>query len=68
MTFNQWFEQYERDGGELMLYNTIDLEAAFNAGLTRAAEIAEAYAAKRHSAKYIADALYERRSNNDQTR
>ena len=41
MTFNQWFEQYERDCGELMLYNTIDLEAAFNAGLNRAAEIAE---------------------------
>ena len=32
MTFNDWYEQYERDGGELMLFNTIDLRAAFMAG------------------------------------
>ncbi len=57
MTFNQWFEQYKRDGGELMLYNTIDLESAFNAGLNRATEIAEDYARKRHSAKYISEAI-----------
>jgi hypothetical protein len=29
--FNAWFDKYERDGGELMLYNTIDLEAAWDA-------------------------------------
>lgn len=40
-SFEQWYEEYERDGGELMLYNTIDLEAAFNAGMLRAAEISE---------------------------
>ncbi len=39
--FAEWYETYERDGGELMLYNTIDLEAAFKAGMLRAAEIAE---------------------------
>jgi hypothetical protein len=33
MTFGDWFEDYERDGGELMLYNAIDLEAAFDAGV-----------------------------------
>lgn len=32
MTFDDWYETYERDGGELMLYNTIDLQAAFEAG------------------------------------
>lgn len=30
--FEEWFETFDRDGGELMLYNTIDLEAAFEAG------------------------------------
>lgn len=30
--FDDWYEQYQRDGGELMLFNTIDLEAAFEAG------------------------------------
>ena len=30
--FEEWYETFERDGGELMLYNTIDLEAAFLAG------------------------------------
>ena len=39
-SFDDWFENYERDGGELMLYNTIDLEAAYRAGMLRAAEIA----------------------------
>lgn len=32
MTFEDWYETYERDGGELMLYNTIDLESAYQAG------------------------------------
>ncbi len=41
--FAEWYETYERDGGELMLYNTIDLEAAFKAGMLRAAEIADAH-------------------------
>lgn len=44
--FEEWFETYERDGGELMLYNTIDLEAAFLAGAAamreKCAEVAEA--------------------------
>ena len=30
--FDKWFDIYERNGGELMLYNSIDLEAAFLAG------------------------------------
>jgi hypothetical protein len=41
MNFEQWYETYECDGGELMLYNTIDLQAAYNAGLDRAIEIAK---------------------------
>lgn len=32
MSFEEWYETYERDGGELMLFNTIDLEAAYTAG------------------------------------
>ena len=32
MAFDDWYETYERDGGELMLYNTIDLEMAYGAG------------------------------------
>ena len=36
--FEEWFETYERDGGELMLYNTIDLEAAYLAGAKAALE------------------------------
>ena len=39
--FDNWFETYDRDGGELMLYNTIDLEAAYKAGMLRGAEIVE---------------------------
>lgn len=31
--FEKWYETYDRDGGELMLFNTIDLEAAFLAAL-----------------------------------
>lgn len=30
-TFHDWFDTYERDGGELMLYNSIDLQAAWDA-------------------------------------
>lgn len=30
--FDDWFDEYERDGGDLLLYNTIDLRAAFEAG------------------------------------
>lgn len=30
--FETWYETYERDGGELMIYNTIDLEMAYGAG------------------------------------
>jgi hypothetical protein len=37
-TFDEWFENYVRDGGEMMLYNTIDLEAAYNAGIAAANE------------------------------
>ena len=33
MTFNDWYETYDRDSGELMLFNTIDLEAAYTAGM-----------------------------------
>ena len=40
-SFDSWYEGYERDGCELMLFNTIDLEAAYKAGMLRAAEIAE---------------------------
>lgn len=29
--FEDWFDTFQRDGGELMLYNTLDLEAAWNA-------------------------------------
>ena len=32
--FEEWFETFDPDGGELMLYNTIDLEAAYLAGAT----------------------------------
>lgn len=32
MAFDEWYETYERDGGELMLYNAIDLQAAWEAG------------------------------------
>ena len=43
--FEEWYETFERDGGELMLYNTIDLEAAFLAGAAamreKCAEVAE---------------------------
>ena len=43
--FEEWYETYERDGGELMLFNTLDLEAAYEAGLAEgrrmSAEIAE---------------------------
>ena len=31
--FEEWYETYDRDGGELMLFNTIDLEAAWNAAV-----------------------------------
>ena len=33
MTFDDWYEQYEHDGNELLLFNTIDLDAAFCAGI-----------------------------------
>lgn len=36
MSFDDWYENYERDGGELMLFNTIDLEAAYQAGFDAA--------------------------------
>ena len=29
--FDKWYETYERDGGELLLFNTIDLKAAWKA-------------------------------------
>jgi hypothetical protein len=29
--FESWFDTYQRDGGELMLFNTLDLEAAWKA-------------------------------------
>ena len=29
--FDNWYETYDRDGGELMLFNTIDLEATWKA-------------------------------------
>lgn len=32
MSFDAWYETYERDGGELLLFNTIDLAAAFETG------------------------------------
>ena len=32
MTFDDWYDTYERDGGELMLYNAMDMRAAFMAG------------------------------------
>jgi hypothetical protein len=32
MTFDDWYEQYEYDGEELVLFNTIDLANAFEAG------------------------------------
>ena len=35
MTFNDWYETYDRDSGELMLFNTIDLEAAYTAGMEK---------------------------------
>jgi hypothetical protein len=38
--FEKWYDIYERDGGELMLFNTIDLEAAWQAATKRAAEVA----------------------------
>lgn len=45
--FEEWFETFDRDGGELMLYNTIDLEAAYLAGAAamreKCAEVAESY-------------------------
>ena len=30
--FEDWFDTFERDGGELLLYNTVDLYDAFLAG------------------------------------
>ena len=36
MTYDDWFDTYERDGGELMLYNTIDMRSAFQAGAVAA--------------------------------
>jgi len=30
--FDDWYENYKRDGGELLLFNTIDLQAAYKAG------------------------------------
>lgn len=30
--FDDWYETYERDGGELLLFNSLDMEAAFRAG------------------------------------
>lgn len=42
MTFDDWYETYERDGGELMLFNTIDLEAAYQAGFRAASDRAAA--------------------------
>lgn len=63
-SFDAWYETYERDGGELLLFNTIDLEAAFAAGTQaereRCASIAEehiAYGSNR--ASYIAAAIRE---------
>jgi len=32
MTFQDWYEQYDYDGEELVLFNTIDLANAFEAG------------------------------------
>lgn len=37
MTFEEWYETYDRDGGELMLFNTMDLEAAWNSAQEAAA-------------------------------
>ena len=31
-SFDDWFDTYQRDGGELMLFNTQDLEAAYLSG------------------------------------
>ena len=48
MSFEEWYETYDCDGGELMLYNTIDLEAAYLAGAAtmreKAAEVANSMA------------------------
>jgi hypothetical protein len=30
--FEKWYDKYERDGGELLLFNTIDLKSAYFAG------------------------------------
>lgn len=38
VTFNDWYETYERDGGEMMLFNAIDLEAAYNTGFRAASD------------------------------
>lgn len=29
--FDKWYETYERDGGELLLFNTLDLKASWGA-------------------------------------
>jgi hypothetical protein len=34
MSFDEWYEKYERDGGELMLFNANDLREAWIAGHT----------------------------------
>lgn len=39
--FHEWYETYERDGGELMVFNSLDLEQAFKAGMKTAMKIAE---------------------------
>lgn len=50
--FEEWFETFDRDGGELMLYNTIDLEAAYLAGATamreKCAEMTEKFTLGRY--------------------
>lgn len=56
--FNAWYEQYERDG----VFNTIDMEAAFEAGRNaereRCAKVAEGIErpADRH---WVTGSLYE---------
>lgn len=66
MNFENWYDTYERDGGELMLYNAIDLEAAYKAGYEAmregSADIAEAHAHNgkeccRNKADTIKDAI-----------
>ncbi len=62
MTFDDWYEQYEWDGGELMLFNTIDLAAAFEAGRLaereRCARIAEGVEKPAHR-HWVPGSLYE---------